>query len=142
MLDINRMTKTQKEKFKAKQAASRIEQADRRWAYSESFGVLCETAAEYEEIKDIYDQDLPKDNKSLVVKKMGQVRQEIRKAKRELEAKKESERVAKEAAAANDVSTWTKPVCDKFIEDNKIEGLTGNVPELRAGILKWKEEEK
>ena len=85
---IDRLSPEGQKKFKAKQAESRIEQAKRRWAYNGNSGVLCETVEQYEEIKDIYSEDRPEDNHSLVVKKFGQVRQEIKKAKKELEAKK------------------------------------------------------
>jgi hypothetical protein len=85
---IDRLSPEQQKKFKEKQAKSRIEQANRRWAYHKNYGVLCETKEQYEEIKEVYDQDRPDDNKSLVIRKFGQAKQDINRAKKQLESKK------------------------------------------------------
>lgn len=100
------LTPDQEKKFKIKQAASRIEQAPRKWVYNNlKQGVLVNTEAEFDEIKSIFNLDKPGcDNREVIVLKFGEAKKQINKAKRDLAAKKEAdakieaEKVAKELA--------------------------------------------
>ena len=87
------LTPEQEIKQKAKAKASLITEKPRKWLYNkENQGVLIETEADYEDLKDFFELTKPDcDNKEITVIKVGKAKQAVNKAKRDIEKAKKEE---------------------------------------------------